>query len=409
MSPMKIRRSVVVGLLGLVLGCEAREPGAQTVTVRDSAGIEIIENAGLESVPACQLGNAPQVSIGTAEGEEAYQLYRVFGATRLSDGRITLVDDGSKELRFYDSKGIHLMSVGGGGEGPGEFRNPFYLWTQPGDTVWVGDYSPFRFQVFGPDDEWLRTVRPTPEYLNSPAVMFLLDDGRSVLGERVFDPTAAPGFRLREQPVVIHGRDGALIDSVGTYPNGRWGRIGDDPRGMTLYTLFESFARITASGHTLAIGHGSRAELRLFDVSEKPRLVRIIRWEASDRDVEPDDVAAEYSTLRQRYADMDASLRAMMVDPLVSDERPVADQFPAFDGLRLGRDGRVWIREHPMPDAPEGESWVSFDTEGHFDCAVIVNVEQVYEFGADYVLVLHEDDLGLERVQLYDLGEPAQR
>ena len=398
--------------LALVLAAGCGDQGESTTgsiaTVRDSAGIAIVENAAIESVQACQLTDSPRVSIGTAEGEEAYQLFRVFGATRLSDGRIVLVDDGSKQVRFYDSQGIHLMSAGRGGEGPGEFRNPFYLWAQPGDTVWVGDYSPFRFQVFGPDGEWLRTVRPTPQYLNSPAVMALLDDGRSVLGERVFSLATRPGFHLREQPVVIHGRDGALIDSVGTYPNGHWGRIGDDPRAPGLYTLFDSFARVDAKAFTMAIGHGSEAQLLLYDVRRETRLVRVIRWDPGDRDVQPSDVAAEYAKLRQSYADMDASLRALF-DPFFSDERPVADQFPAFSGLQLGSDGRVWIREHPRPDAAESQKWVGFDREGHFDCSVTVNVDQIYEFGADYLLVLHKDDLGLERVQLYDLEGPAQR
>ncbi|WP_419943063.1 hypothetical protein [Candidatus Palauibacter sp.] len=61
------------------------------------------------------------MSIGTAGGDPAYELFRVGGAMRLSDGRIVVANAGTGELRVYDPDGIHLASWGGQGDGPGEF------------------------------------------------------------------------------------------------------------------------------------------------------------------------------------------------------------------------------------------------------------------------------------------------
>ena len=91
----------------------------------------------------------------------------------------------------------------------------------------------------------------------------------------------------------------------------------------------------------------------------------------------------------------------------MSDERPVSDVFPAFNGIKIGRDGTIWIQEYPRPGSPTTQVWTSFDSSGRIGCSVSLDASEVYEFGADYVLVEHRDDLGVERVQLYPLSPPV--
>lgn len=401
-------RSALMLLVSSVVGlsaCTAADEASKEFVTRDSLGVVIAENRPAV-LPSCEVSSEPRVTIGTAEGDEPYQLYRVFGATKLSDGRIALVNQGSQELRFYDSRGEHLMSAGRGGDGPGEFRAAFFLWALPGDTIWVGDYGPLQFLVFGPDGQWVRTVRPKPEYPNSPGVMSVLSDGRLILGERQISRADGPGFHPRSQPVVIHSADGTLLDTIGVFPNGRWGQVGDNPRGPFLYPLFESFARIDASGTTLVLGHGSEARLLVYSMEGTPELVRIITWDPGDRSVGPGDVAAEYARLRAQYADLDPGTASRLVEPLVSDERPVADILPAFGGLHVGRDGTIWVREYPQPGESEAQDWISFDAEGRMRCSASLGGAQLLEFGRDYVLMLDRDDLGVERVLQFDLGQP---
>jgi hypothetical protein len=82
----------------------------------------------------------------------------------------------------------------------------------------------------------------------------------------------------------------------------------------------------------------------------------------------------------------------------------VADRFPAFGILRLGRDGRLWIREFPKPRETTGHRWIAFTADGEFDCRLATpRFAEVYEFGADYVLVQDPDSLGVERVRQYPI------
>src|SRR5690606_11814210 len=138
---------------------EAGSP--ERFAVRDSAGITIVESILDRATPFCTVATEPTVTIGTTDGAPEYQLFRTFGAARLSDGRIAVVNQGSQELRFYDSDGLYLAASGGEGDGPGEFRNAFTLAVLPGDTLWVGELQPWSWEVFAPDGRWVRSVVPT--------------------------------------------------------------------------------------------------------------------------------------------------------------------------------------------------------------------------------------------------------
>src|SRR5690606_4738638 len=112
--------AAALGASFLAVGCGAGEgPASGTpIAERDSAGIAVVDNDLLRLTDRCALEAEPRVVIGTATGAPEYQLYRVFGATRLRDGRIALVNQGSQELRFYDADGRFLHAAGSEGEGP---------------------------------------------------------------------------------------------------------------------------------------------------------------------------------------------------------------------------------------------------------------------------------------------------
>jgi hypothetical protein len=94
-------------------------------------------------------------------GDESQQLSRVVGAVTLSDGGIVVLDGDSRELRFFDASGAHQLTVGGRGEGPGEFRFPGHLSRMAGDTLRVLDMASDRHSFFAPDGAFLR-AEPAP-------------------------------------------------------------------------------------------------------------------------------------------------------------------------------------------------------------------------------------------------------
>lgn len=394
---------VFCALLG---ACDGPARDADAIVVSDSSGIALVANDLTRLDAACTVDSTPMLSIGTEEGEDEYVLHRVFGATRLTDGTVVLVNGGSHQIRFFGPDGKFVRAAGREGQGPGEFSDAFYIHWLPGDTVYVGDYRPFQFLVFGPDGQWLRTVRPTPLYPNNPGTMNVLRDGQLLLGDQdAFERNEPTAFRERTMTLMLHAADGSLTDTVARLPNGRWGQAEPGPQYPWLFPLFESFAVMAARDDRIVLGHASETELRVHRATEGLPVDRIIRWTVGDRTVRSEDISAERARFSAQYANMTAEQRAILVDPMLSEKRPVADRFPAFGRLRLARDGRIWVREFPRPQDPPEHRWLAFAADGRFACKLVTpRYEDVLEFGADYVLTHERDSLGVERVRQYRLS-----
>lgn len=391
----------------LLAGCSDASESRDPIMRTDSAGIEIVWNDLRLLEAQCDIASTPRVIIGEVEGDEPYQLYRVFGATVLSDDRIALVNQGSQELRVYDPDGKFLFAAGGEGDGPGEFRSAFYLWNLPGDTIWVGDYRPWEFEVFGPGGEWVRQVRPAPLYPNSPRGMGLLSDGRAILGSQVTN-RRTPAFESSFLHVLLHHPDGALADTLQVLPYGQRGQLGDDPGSLWLYPLFESRGIFAARNDLFISGHGAEPELNLYAFEPDLRLERIFRWTGVNRAVRDSDVEAARQEIRDQYTGVDEFTRARLIAPLIDEDRPVADALPAFVEVQIGRDGAIWVEEYPEPGGHQPAKWIRFDRNGGFSCRTDIPVGiEVYEFGRDYVLGKQQGALGIEQVVLYELTAPG--
>ena len=117
---MKIYVLTIVSLMAL-LGCQT--PEQAPFATSDSGDVPIIHST--EPLWTDQdrwtVEESPALEIGVVEGEEPYQLHRVSGTHRLTDGRIVVSNSGSHELRVFDAQGRHLHSFGQQGQGPGEF------------------------------------------------------------------------------------------------------------------------------------------------------------------------------------------------------------------------------------------------------------------------------------------------
>ena len=377
-------------------------PRAPTLAI-DSAGVEIVTSDPLSSDAYCSLSEEPTLSIGVLEGEEPYMFNWIRGANRLSDGSIAMMNNGSGKIRIFDAGGTHLRSMGGKGEGPGEFRIGRYIWVLPGDTLSVGDYRPWRYHVYASNGEFIRTVKMDPLYFNASLGGGVLDNGISVNVRDDAMEQRAQDFR---QPmpwfVEAHAADGSVIGELAKLDSQREGTW--DGAGAILWTLFDPVPSVHALGTTIAIASAREPEVRLLD--EELRLRRIVRWTDADREVTGAHVQAYRDGLIERRGGRGSENWRPTDDAMISDRRPVADVFPTVSTVRVGRDGRLWVYPYRKPGAAGG--WWVFGTDGHFVCHLPPTIGSFtsYEFGADYLLGVHSDELGVERVVMYELRLP---
>jgi hypothetical protein len=86
-------------------------------------------------------------------------LFRVAGAVRLADGRIVVADGVSSSLKVFDAHGSLQRTLGGAGEGPGEFRGLNLFTRLRSDSLIVFDFQLGRLTIFDPTFAVAREVR----------------------------------------------------------------------------------------------------------------------------------------------------------------------------------------------------------------------------------------------------------
>lgn len=98
-----------------------------------------------------------EVRIGGADAaDEAYMLGGIAGVWS-TDDRIYVLDHQIPVVRVYDATGAHLLDIGRGGEGPGEFNRPGGLVVDPDGRVLVSDEERHRVNVYSPDGRHVDT------------------------------------------------------------------------------------------------------------------------------------------------------------------------------------------------------------------------------------------------------------
>ena len=74
-----------------------------------------------------------------------------------SRDNIYILDGTTQEIQVFDAEGGFLRTLGGQGEGPGEFREALGPAIARGDTLWVADGRAPRYSIFAPDGTFIGT------------------------------------------------------------------------------------------------------------------------------------------------------------------------------------------------------------------------------------------------------------
>lgn len=400
---MKTR--IVVPLIGLCalawqpLAATAQVPATQQ---RDSAGIRIVENARPEdgSRLGWRIGPRPEVSIGKVTGEEPYLLTGASDATRLSDGRIVVVNRLTRELRVFDEAGIHLDTWGGTGEGPGEFTavTIFHIAPLAGDSmvVWGIWHDPF-MTVFDPAGNYERSFRPErsePGVAGGLIAVAVTPGGAILAGPNRIS-------NLSVAVVELWNADGELLGSLGTHAGKE--RIHDVENSIIYDVIFGRSLLHQPWGDLIVVGPNTRYEIKAY--AQDGSMARIVRRDHVTRAPTRAHVEAYAEALVARIPtaeERENALRSRL-------SRPVAEQFPAFASVMSDAQGHLWVEEFKPPGEEQpGVIWTVFDPEGRALGFVETPAElEIYEIGEDYILGRTRDELDVEYIQVWPLDRPG--
>ncbi len=400
---------------GLALALYWAAPSAAAQATRDSAGIRIIDNATPAWVPGREwrLSEEPILTIGGGTGADD-QLGRIGGVTRLSDGRVVVADQSTLQLKFYDPSGRHLKSVGGRGQGPGEFTDFFAIAKLPGDSVAVE--TPGTASIFAPSGAFVRSVRfgPFPAgALQTPFALVLgrFDNGTTVVGDFPQGQRGPAGAQqwVDSASLFLADRAGAIVRPLGKAPVVVFVAGADYPLPMD----FGPQAAYASSGRGFYWGFSDEYAIRVYDAEWK--LERIVRRAWTPRPFTGPDLDAYVDGWMQMWskktgAEREAQRKAMR-------EKAYPELLPAYSAILATPAGEIWVREPDLTGAPGcwclaglptvPSKWSVFDAGGRWlgDVAMPARFLPL-EIGADYVLGWSHDADNVTRAVMYRLGKP---
>ena len=378
---MKVRMALVALAVLACQDVDSPPEGLRPEQERDSAGIRIIENPrpAEGSRLDWRIGPEPSVSIGEADGEDPYVLYRALDATRLPDGRIVVAHRSSGELRVYDGFGAHLASWGGSGEGPGEFSPSAGLvavdhWHGDSIMAWWSGFAGV-VSIFDDNGRFGRSLRfgaPPPDV-------------------RWPEATRADGTILvspNSDTIEIWNGDNSRSASLGYHPYAETYEIPVQyDWELNIYpVVYRQTRKLGLWGDLVFIGSLHGYEITAYRADGT--IARIVR-----RDIVP---RAPTQAEIDHYVSTGA---------LYHESAQIAESFPAFSDILGDGAGYLWVREYDFPlEERPAPLWTVFDPQGR----VLGFVEtpatlQIKEIGENYILGRVVDEMGVESIQLWPL------
>jgi hypothetical protein len=88
-------------------------------------------------------------------------------------------------------------------------------------------------------------------------------------------------------------------------------------------------------------------------------------------------------------------------------ETPVPDVFPPYGALETDALGYLWVADYSRP-GEESSMWTIFDADGRLSGQVTAPPGvSILEIGADYLLGVYRDELGVEYLHQYAVRRPG--
>jgi len=413
------RRVALTWLLaaGAACGSERAAVVADDAVQRDSAGIRVAETS-LELIPRVRLGD-PVLIIGAAGGGPGHELYLVKTPWLAEDGRLILANSGTREIRFYDGDGALLRSVGGQGDGPGEYR--MIAWVRPwrGDSLVVSDGFAGRLTILDDAGAVGRTLRLEPAGEPAPggggvgmgpaaggpggaSAVDVLPDGHFI--GKVGGASAAPGDTTAVIAVVgsyrVFDADGREVTRLADILDGESFRfVSGDSRSVGPLPFGRSSAvaslKRAVDDAVVAMADGSRFGVLWLAVDGAVRRIGQVALPAKPV---TDRMKAAYR--EKRLAQL-ASLPefAREAQTAMLEATPYPENAPAHGGMVVGG-GRVWLERFHEPGSERPGEWIAFDSATGTATArlTLPAGAELASVRGDTAVVIVTDELGVQRV-----------
>lgn len=392
-GPLPLLLTFVLAVCGG--GTAGQRPG---YTITDSAGIRIIESR----VPAwgekgMRIDPEPFLRIGR-EAEGPYQFGTLGFGVLLADGSIAMSEVSSQELRIFDAAGNHVKTLGGPGEGPGEFKGLTCVFEYPGDSIAAFDGRLYRTTIFSLSSGGARTIRN--QVAGNYGVFGLLQGGPFLLfNPGQFNRDLLPGLQWDSTNIVAMDPADGASRVIARLPS-RQRNVTPDRQNETLIPEQGTIQAVAPDGFYWATS--DRYEIRFYD--GRGQLRRIQRRPVQPQLVD-DSMIAEYESAMLAMVRRWEGEAAIARYKRSFAEGKFGKYVPLFGGAFVDHDRRLWVAESNWPafqEPPRG--WSVFSPEGGWlgDLEAPPGL-RVVDCRGNTVLGIWKDENDVQYIQLHHL------
>jgi hypothetical protein len=419
--PWGVRLFLLAGAL-LVAACEdTPDVEANSFSIRDSAGVQIVESArpSLPDDAGWTVDPAPYLTIGQADGEAPYLLSRVGRVQVMPDGRVLVVNNADMTLRVFTAEGAFVLQVGGQGDGPGEFRGIGGVWVRNGEIIAHPASLATPVNVYDLEGKLLRTYRvqglPT-DYPTQTRGLFADGSGLGFGAPPAPRASTLGGVSTVRAPLFLIAADGSRMDSIGSVEHTSAVNVGE----LGMYPMRFSRYGFVAAGDSVAyLGWNGAPEIQV--LSRSGALLRIQRWALPEMpvtqqqiDIYKDEGVPKVDSRGNPVSPANQARYQGIVDAMA-----FPDTHGLFREMLVDASGYVWTWRID-PDffltaaqreaiATKPSLWDVFDPEGVWvDVVEVPAGLTVSSVGRDHVAVIARDALGVERAQLHRLNRAGR-
>jgi hypothetical protein len=396
-----VRTFRMVLLITSIAACTGTSSNEIGHTIRDSAGVALVEisSQGLQSLPEWRLAEKPVATIGVTHGDPRYELYQVRNPTLLTDGRLALLNAGSNEVRFFGSSGQFIGSVGGPGEGPGEFVWPVALMRTAADTL----------RVFDARRRTMTVIAPTGTVVRLDGIQSSLSGLIGFVANDVV-VTAEPTFTrlnvaaLIDMPILVRlvSLKSGIADTIAVVGRAQQYQLIDGLERDLVPVPFTVFAQTRVKANTIAITDGVHPEVHVYDASGT--LKRINRMRLTSEPVTDSEFRAAFEDELSKITHPGKRAAARKVFA----ELPKADVKPYFDQLVIDDNSNIWIQHFPNLNSHGDRRWTIVDQNGaplaRFALPRGMRIEYV---GDSSLVASSRDEFGVEQIRVFAIERHA--
>lgn len=312
-----------------------------------------------------------------------------------SRDNIYILDGTTQEIQVFDANGGFLRTLGGKGQGPGEFREALGPAIARGDTLWVADGQAPRYSIFAPDGTFIGTrVRRLAAGMLTERCTMARDGSymewwvrlpKVERSEDMSDNDLRHHYPIRVSP------DGEKQD---TLPHLEFSRtLADLPSAGIRRPVFFGPSLKRALGCRDEIWFASSSEYRVYRRSLASDTTVVFTLEGVRPAAVDEADRGEVRATFERYPDL-ASASALMGDYL----RALPEHKPVIAGLFVDGAGHVFV----VPETSRVDAGTAIDVFREDGVllgrvavpeAVRINASRAYAT-RDYVLFAGEDDAG---------------